>query len=127
MYSYGIDLGTTYSCIARTDGTGNTEVIKNIEGKNITPSIVEFISPTEIVVGETAKGDAILSPDNVVLYIKRSMGKKYQFMLDGKAVVFEDKLFVREYILGRYGSKIAEMKQLEAHEIIRRMAVAKID
>jgi molecular chaperone DnaK (HSP70) len=75
MYSYGIDLGTTYSCIARADEKGNVEVIKNIEGKNITPSVVEFISPTEIIVGETAKGDAILSPENVVLYIKRSMGK----------------------------------------------------
>ena len=75
MYSYGIDLGTTYSCIARADKNGNVEVIKNIEGKNITPSVVEFISPTEIVVGETAKGDAILAPDNVVLYIKRVMGK----------------------------------------------------
>ena len=75
MYSYGIDLGTTYSCIARADDKGNVEVIKNIEGKNITPSVVEFISPTEIVVGDTAKGDAILAPENVVLYIKRSMGK----------------------------------------------------
>jgi len=75
MFSYGIDLGTTYSCIARADINGNVEVLKNIEGKNITPSVVEFISPTEIVVGETAKGDAILAPDNVVLYIKRSIGK----------------------------------------------------
>ena len=76
MFSYGIDLGTTYSCIARADATGKAEVLKNIEGKNITPSVVEFISSTEIIVGETAKGDAILSPDNVVLYIKRSMGKQ---------------------------------------------------
>ncbi|WP_391575016.1 Hsp70 family protein [Cohnella sp.] len=76
MYAYGIDLGTTYSCMARADQDGNIEIIKNIEGKNITPSVVEFISPTEIVVGETAKGDAILAPDNVVLYIKRSMGKQ---------------------------------------------------
>jgi len=75
MYFYGIDLGTTYSCIARADANGKVEVLKNIEGKNITPSVVEFNSPTEIVVGETAKGDAILAPDNVVLYIKRSMGK----------------------------------------------------
>ena len=75
MYYYGIDLGTTYSCIARADEKGNVEVLKNIEGKYITPSVVEFISSTEIVVGETAKGDAILAPENVVLYIKRSMGK----------------------------------------------------
>lgn len=76
MYTYGIDLGTTYSCIARADADRNIEIIKNIEGKTITPSVVEFISPTEIIVGETAKGDAILAPDNVVLYIKRSIGKK---------------------------------------------------
>jgi len=61
MYGYGIDLGTTYSCIARADANCNVEVIKNIEGKNITPSVVEFVSPTEIVVGETAKGNAMIS------------------------------------------------------------------
>jgi molecular chaperone DnaK (HSP70) len=75
MYYYGIDLGTTYSCIARVDDKGKVEVLKNAEGKNITPSVVEFLSSTDIVVGESAKGDAILSPDNVALYIKRSMGQ----------------------------------------------------
>lgn len=75
MYHYGIDLGTTYSCIARADEKGNVEILKNIEGKNITPSVVEFISPTEIVAGEVAKGNAMLVPDNVSQYIKRSMGK----------------------------------------------------
>jgi molecular chaperone DnaK (HSP70) len=84
MFYYGIDLGTTYSCIARADENGAVEVIKNIEGKNITPSVVEFISSTEIVVGETAKGDAILAPDNVSLYIKRSMGKKDEFLFHGE-------------------------------------------
>jgi len=76
MYGYGIDLGTTYSCIARADENGNVEVIKNIEGKNITPSVVEFESAANIVVGETAKGNAELNPDNVVMYVKRAMGKQ---------------------------------------------------
>ena len=76
MKAYGIDLGTTYSCIAKADAQGNVEVIKNIEGKNITPSVVQFISQTEVVVGETAKGEAILDPDNVAQYIKRFMGKQ---------------------------------------------------
>jgi len=75
MYSYGIDLGTTYSCIARVDERGNVEVLKNMEGSYTTPSIVEFSGPNTVIVGDDAKEDIKLDPENVCLFIKRSMGK----------------------------------------------------
>lgn len=84
MSYYGIDLGTTYSCIARANDKGEVEIIKNMEGKNITPSVVEFESPTKVIVGETAKESVMINPENVVQYIKRSMGDtNYSFTHQG--------------------------------------------
>ncbi|MDR2719534.1 MAG: Hsp70 family protein [Nitrososphaerota archaeon] len=78
VYAYGIDLGTTYSCIARANEKGEVEIIKNSEGKDITPSVVEFESAEKVAVGETAKESAIINPGNVIQYIKRDMGKEGQ-------------------------------------------------
>ena len=74
-YVFGIDLGTTYSCIAYVDETARAEVIKNSEGNNITPSVVSFEGDDNIVVGETAKEEAVLKPDETVLLVKTLMGK----------------------------------------------------
>ena len=51
----GIDLGTTFSAIAKLDETGRPEIIDNSEGKNVTPSVVEFTSETSFLVGDSAK------------------------------------------------------------------------
>jgi molecular chaperone DnaK (HSP70) len=75
VYAYGIDLGTTYSCIAKANEKGEVEILRNSEGKETTPSVVEFESPTKVAVGETAKESAIINSAKVVQYIKRSMGK----------------------------------------------------
>ncbi|MDR0492154.1 MAG: Hsp70 family protein [Nitrososphaerota archaeon] len=84
VYAYGIDLGTTYSCIARANEKREVEVLKNKEGKEITPSVVEFESMTKIAVGETAKGSVIINSENIVQYIKRWMGKSdYRFTYQG--------------------------------------------
>lgn len=77
---YGIDLGTTYSCIANVDETERPSIIPNLEGKNITASVIFFDDDTSnggtnIIVGETAKDYAEMTPDNVVQFIKRQMGK----------------------------------------------------
>lgn len=71
---YGIDLGTTYSCIARLDEHGKPEVLRNSEGDNTTPSVVFFESADNVVVGSAAKEEAALSPDNVIPTVKRVMG-----------------------------------------------------
>lgn len=74
-YVFGIDLGTTYSCIAHVDDTGIPTVIKNSDGSNTTPSVVNFSSPSEVVVGEVAKDTAVLEPNTTVSLVKTLMGK----------------------------------------------------
>jgi len=70
---FGIDLGTTYSCISYVDEYMKPVIIKNCESERITPSIV-FFDDDEIIVGNVAKENSLLSPDHVVSMIKRSMG-----------------------------------------------------
>jgi Molecular chaperone len=72
---FGIDLGTTYSCIAYIDENNKPVVVKNSEGELTTPSVVYFESREDITVGESAKESSKMYPDEVVSFIKRSMGK----------------------------------------------------
>lgn len=74
-YVYGIDLGTTYSCIAYVDSTGRPTVISNSEGTNTTPSVVNFASPSQVVVGQVAKENAVIDPKNTISLVKTLMGK----------------------------------------------------
>ena len=74
-YVFGIDLGTTYSCIAYVDETGRPVVIKNEEGSNTTPSVVNFSSPTEVCVGQTAKENALMEPEATCMLVKTLIGK----------------------------------------------------
>jgi|HubBroStandDraft_1064217.scaffolds.fasta_scaffold06290_4 molecular chaperone DnaK len=75
MSAYGIDLGTTYSCVANIDDTGKAVVLKNAVGEDTTPSVVYFESPDNVVVGRAAKDSAILAPDLVASLVKRNMGE----------------------------------------------------
>ena len=80
----GIDLGTTYSCVAWVDETGKPQIIKNKEGCLTTPSVVFFRSKTEQEVGDAAKQYAVMYPDRVVSQIKRHMGEAgYSVFMDG--------------------------------------------
>ncbi len=69
----GIDLGTTNSCVAIYEH-GDSKVIPNKEGKNTTPSIVAFTDKDEILVGDTAKRQAVTNPKRTIYSIKRIMG-----------------------------------------------------
>lgn len=73
----GIDLGTTYSCVAYLNDNGGLEVVKNQEGNNTTPSVV-FFDPDgkTVVVGEQARPGAAFAPQNLVERIKSQMGSK---------------------------------------------------
>jgi len=72
----GIDLGTTYSCVAVMEGS-EPVVIQNSEGQRTTPSIVAFTSKGERLVGQTAKNQMITNPKNTIYSIKRFMGRKF--------------------------------------------------
>lgn len=72
----GIDLGTTNSVVAIMEG-GEPKVIINEEGSRLTPSVVAFTKDGEILVGQTAKRQAITNPENTVFSIKRFMGRRF--------------------------------------------------
>lgn len=72
----GIDLGTTFSCMAYIDDSGQPVIIPNREGKNITPSTVLFDGKNTIV-GEEAKNQSILEPANFEQFIKRQIGRAH--------------------------------------------------
>jgi len=72
----GIDLGTTNSCVAIVEN-GSTKVIENSEGARTTPSIVAY-TQDEILVGATAKRQAITNPKNTVYAAKRLIGRKFK-------------------------------------------------
>ncbi len=69
----GIDLGTTNSCVSVFE-RGESKVIPNKEGKNTTPSIVAFTDKEEVLVGDTAKRQAVTNPKRTIYSIKRIMG-----------------------------------------------------
>jgi molecular chaperone DnaK len=71
---WGIDLGTTYSCVARVDEHGYATVIPNAEGEPITPSVVLFESEDNVVVGQPAKDQMQLTPELVSELVKQQMG-----------------------------------------------------
>ena len=72
----GIDLGTTNSVVAVMQG-GDPEVITNEEGGRTTPSVVAFAKDGNILVGQVAKRQAVVNPENTVYSIKRFMGRKW--------------------------------------------------
>ncbi len=73
----GIDLGTTNSCVAVMDG-GKPRVIENSEGDRTTPSIVAFSKDGEVLVGQTAKRQAVTNPANTLFAIKRLIGRRFE-------------------------------------------------
>lgn len=79
---YGIDLGTTYSSIAHVDEHGKAVLIPNAESSTSTPSVV-FFDGDEIIVGDVAKESATLYPQDVVTFVKRSMGEP-NFLFENK-------------------------------------------
>ncbi|MEM9257140.1 MAG: molecular chaperone DnaK [Pseudomonadota bacterium] len=73
----GIDLGTTNSCVSVQDGS-KPKVIENAEGDRTTPSIVGYTDEGEILVGQSAKRQAVTNPQNTVFAVKRLIGRKFK-------------------------------------------------
>ncbi|MDH4273138.1 MAG: Hsp70 family protein, partial [Candidatus Aminicenantes bacterium] len=72
----GIDLGTTFSCVAHLEGE-KPVVIPNLEGQMTTPSVVSFTTSGERLVGNLALRQAITNPEKTVFAVKRLIGRKY--------------------------------------------------
>jgi molecular chaperone DnaK len=72
----GIDLGTTNSCVAVMDG-GKPKVVENSEGDRTTPSVVAFSDDNEVLVGQSAKRQAVTNPHNTIFASKRLIGRKF--------------------------------------------------
>src|SRR5690554_2955105 len=73
----GIDLGTTNSCVAVLDGD-SAKVIENAEGGRTTPSIIAYTEDGEILVGQSAKRQAVTNPTNTLYAIKRLIGRRFK-------------------------------------------------
>ena len=73
----GIDLGTTNSCVSVMEG-GKPKVIENAEGDRTTPSVVGYTEDGEILVGQSAKRQAVTNPQNTLFAVKRLIGRKFK-------------------------------------------------
>ena len=73
----GIDLGTTNSCVAVMEGD-TPKVIENSEGDRTTPSIVAFTKDDQVLVGQSAKRQAVTNPENTLFAIKRLIGRRFE-------------------------------------------------
>jgi len=116
----GIDLGTTNSAIAVMEG-GKPTVITNSEGGRTTPSVVSLTKKGERLVGQLAKRQAALNPENTVYSIKRFIGRKYS------EVESERKIVAYEVLKGR--NNLAEVKmggKIQTPEEISAMILQKL-
>lgn len=115
-YVFGIDLGTTYSCIAYVDETGRATVINNQEGTNTTPSVVNFASPTQVVVGQVAKENAVIDPQNTVSLVKTLMGKSnFAISYNGEDVSPEE---ASSYILRKLAEDASKLIDAEVKDVV---------
>lgn len=115
-YVFGIDLGTTYSCIAYVNEKGDAQVIKNSEGNSLTPSVVEFDSDNKIIVGEYAKEETVLKKDRTVQFVKSLMG------ITDFAIEYNNKIKTPEeisaYILKKLAQDASEALDTEVKEVV---------
>lgn len=115
-YVFGIDLGTTYSCIAYVDETGRATVVNNMEGTNTTPSVVNFASPNQVVVGQVAKENAVIDPNNTVSLVKTLMGKSdFAINYNGEDKSPEE---VSAYILRKVAEDASKQIDTEIKDVV---------
>jgi molecular chaperone DnaK len=111
----GIDLGTTFSAIARINERGTPEIIPNSEGAFITPSVVLF-DGEEITVGADAQRNAVAYPGQVVEFIKRAMGDRdYTFSYNGKTYTPSD---ISSFILKKLKTDTEEQLHTPIRDVV---------
>jgi len=82
----GIDLGTTNSVVALLEG-GTPTVVVNVEGGRTTPSVVAFKSNGEILVGQIARRQSVMNPENTIYSVKRFMGRRFSEVANERKLV----------------------------------------
>ncbi len=90
----GIDLGTTNSCVAVMEG-GVPKVIENSEGDRTTPSVIAFTKDGEVLVGQSAKRQAVTNPQNTFHAVKRLIGRRFEDAVVQKDIPLETYKIVR--------------------------------
>src|SRR3989344_8607422 len=98
----GIDLGTTFSCMAVMEG-GTPKVLENKEGARITPSVVAVSKTNERLVGQLAKRQSVINPENTLYSIKRLIGRHW----DDAEVQRDLKLLPFKIVKSGNGVKVA--------------------
>jgi len=112
---FGIDLGTTYSCIAYVDEYGRPNVVANMEGDRTTPSVVQF-NGEERIVGKEAKNSSMLEPDNTVDMVKRFMGKEgFSFEHEGESYRPEE---ISSYILRKLVKDAEQQTSYQIKDVV---------
>lgn len=112
---FGIDLGTTYSCIAYVDDYGKAVVIPNFEGDLSTPSVVQFEGSNRVV-GQEAKNSSIVNPNDVVEMVKRYMGQAdWRFQYDGQEYTPE---VISSYILRRLADDAEKQLAIPVQDVV---------
>jgi len=128
----GIDLGTTYSCVG-VFKNGKVEIIANEQGNRITPSYVAWTAEGgERLIGDAAKNQATINPENTVFDIKRLIGRKYSdssVQADKKLVPYkiiskEDKPFVEVQVDGK--SKVFAPEEVSAMVLSKMKEIAEV-
>jgi len=100
----GIDLGTTYSCVG-VFKNGRVEIIANDQGNRITPSYVAFLENGERLVGDAAKNQATINPENTVFDVKRLIGRQFS----DKSVQADKKLVPYKIVADKGGKPAVEV------------------
>jgi len=122
----GIDLGTTYSCVGVWTPSGRVEIIPNEQGNRITPSYVSWTATGERLIGDSAKNQATLYPENTVFEVKRLIGRDFS-----DKTVQADKKLMPYGIVSKNGKpfvevKVGEEKKQFAPEEISAMILTKM-
>lgn len=112
---FGIDLGTTYSCISYVDEYGKAVVVTNNEHELTTPSVVFFDNESRVV-GKEAKNNAMLNPEYVVEMVKRHMGEpNWRFSYDGTDYSAEE---ISSYILRKLADDTEQKLDIPVKEVV---------
>src|SRR5215831_1962655 len=117
MTTFGIDLGTTNSCIAYVDGAGSLVIVRNALAELTTPSVVYFETKDSISVGQDAKDVALLAPHLVAQFVKREMG------VPDRVLTYHGRSYTPEMISAFILRYLAESAEQAVNEPVRDVVI----